>query len=83
MPPVCITHPFGLNGKWIIQDTEGMIDLTFNPISDNCRNLNIVALKTTYHILYGNYDGVLTTFEGEKLNLHNFSGVMEESMLRL
>lgn len=83
IPPVCITHPFGLENQWVIQDTEGMVDLTFTPVSDNYRNFNAVALKTTYHVIYGKFTGVLTKSDGEKLQLRNFTGIVEENMLRL
>lgn len=83
LPPVYITHPFGINGKWIIQDTESMIDLSFNPISVNTRTLNIVALRTRYSTIYGTYEGVLLTQSGEKIILKNFPGVVYTDTLRL
>ncbi len=83
LPPVCITHPFGINKQWIIQDTEGMIDLSFSVVSLNFRNLNIVALKTTYYIIYGKFNGTLIDTKNEKIILHNYPGIIIKSMLRL
>ncbi len=83
LPPVYITHPFGINEKWIIQDTENMVDLTFNPISVNSRVLNLIALRTDYKEIYGNFDGVLLTSEGEKITLKNFCGILQKGTLRL
>lgn len=83
LPPVYITHPFGINNKWIIQDTENMVDLTFTPISVNSRVLNIIALRADYNSIYGTYDGVLLTAEGEKIVLKNFPGILQKGTLRL
>lgn len=83
LPPVTITKPFGINNKWIIQDTESMVDLTFTPISVSSRNLDIIILKTTYHNIYGNLDGVLLNKDGEKIILKNFSGILNSNFLRI
>lgn len=83
LPPVYITHPFGINNKWIIQDTESMIDLSFEPLSTDNRTLNIIALRTQYSTLYGNFEGVLLTESGEKITLKNFSGIIYTSLLRI
>ncbi len=83
LPPVYITHPFGLEGKWIIQDTESMVDLTFTPISVNRRNLDIIALRNITVDIYGSFDGALLTQDGEKLSLKNFQGLIRSNTLRL
>ena len=83
LPPVYMTHPFGIEKNWIIQDTESMVDLTFTPVSTNSRTLNLIALRTTYNTMYGTFEGVLLTENGEKIILKNFPGVLEKGMLRL
>lgn len=83
LPPVYVTHPFGIKEKWIIQDTESMIDLTFNPVSINSRVLNIIAFRTSYSTIYGTFDGVLLTKEGEKIILKNFPGILQTDHIRL
>lgn len=83
LPPVYITHPFGIDGKWVIQDTENMVDLTFNPISINSRVLNLIALRANYNNIYGKFDGVLLTSDGEKITLKNFPGILQKGTLRL
>ncbi len=83
MPPIIITHPFGLSGKWIAQDTEGMVDLSFTPISLNTRTLNIVLMRNAYTTIYGTFDGVLVSKDGEKLTLKNFPGIVKKSHIRL
>lgn len=82
LPPVYMTHPFGLEGKWIIQDTESMIDLTFTPVSSNSRVLNIIALRSSDHTIYGTFEGVLLTADGEKITLKNFPGILYRNLIR-
>ena len=43
LPPIKITKPFGFQKKWIIQDTESMIDLSFTPHSDDLRIFSILS----------------------------------------
>lgn len=83
MPAVCITHPFGINNKWIIQDTDSMIDLTFTPVSVSHRTLNIFIMRTDYNNIYGTFDGVLLTGTGEKLTLKGFPGIVKKNLLRI
>lgn len=83
LPPVKITHPYGLNKKWIIQDTEGMIDLSFTPISDNRNKISVFILRTVYHIIYGTFEGTLMTKEGEKLSFKSINGIADKYLVRL
>jgi len=83
LPPVYMTHPFGVDKNWVIQDTESMVDLTFTPVSNNSRTLNLIALRTAYNNIYGSFEGVLLTESGEKIVLKNFPGVLEKGTLRL
>lgn len=83
LPPVYMTHPFGIQKNWVIQDTESMVDLTFTPVSTNQRTLNLIALRTSYNTMYGTFDGVLLTADGEKIVLKNLKGLLHKGMLRL
>jgi hypothetical protein len=83
MPPVKITRPYGLNGDWIIQDTESMVDLVFTPISDSARRLSVLVVRTDYHTVYGCLEGVLLTGEGEKLLLKAIPGIGKKIRLRI
>lgn len=83
MPPVQITHPFGLSGKWVAQDTEGMVDLVFNPVSINSRTLNIIIMRNAYSTIYGTFDGVLISKDGDKIILKNSPGIVKKSHIRL
>lgn len=82
LPSVVMTHPFGVDKKWIIQDTESMVDLTFTPSSLCTRLLNIIFLRRYYTSMYGTFDGVLLNSKGEKIILKNFSGIINRDFLR-
>ncbi len=83
LPSVLATHPFGLNKKWIIQDTESMVDLTFTPSSLYRRSLNLIALRSAYSHIYGSFDGVLLDKDGNKINLKDFPGIITRSFMRV
>ncbi len=83
LPSVVATHPFGLNKKWIIQDTESMIDLTFTPASLYQRSVNLIAFRTAYSHIYGTFEGVLLDKNGNKIQLRSFPGMITRSSLRV
>ncbi len=83
LPPVQITRPFGLMGKWIIQDTEGMVDLVFNPISKNHKKVNAVIFRSEYNTIYGCFDGMLLDADGKEIKLKSFPGIIKKYNLRV
>ncbi len=83
LPPVTITQPFGISKKWIIQDTENMIDLTFHPISDNKRIASIFILRTEYHTIYGSFEGDLSSKDGTIYHIKDLLGIGSKCSLRM
>ena len=83
LPSIVATHPFGLNKKWIIQDTESMVDLTFTPSSVYRRALNLIALRSSYSHIYGTFEGVLLDKDGNKITLKDFPGMITRSYMRM
>lgn len=83
LPPVTMTYPFGIKGKWIIQDTENMIDLSFTPISNHSRTLSIFILRTQSHSIYGTFSGKVQTKDGEFITFKDFPGIVRKQMMRL
>ena len=83
LPPVTITHPYGLSGQWIIQDTENMVDLTFNPLSDTVRKESILILRTEYRTIYGTCEGVIRDRDGRTFTLKDFCTIVKKQYLRL
>ena len=83
LPPVKITRPSGFQGKWIIQDTESMIDLSFTPRSDDLRLFSIFILHARYHTIQGSFSGVLLTKDSEEIHLKDFTGIAGKQRIRL
>lgn len=78
LPPVKITMPFGIEQKWIIQDTEGMIDVTFIPISLLSRNF----IRSDYNTVYGTFNGTLLRKNGEAVKLDAYGGIAKKFNLK-
>lgn len=83
LPPVVITHTYGIMKSWNIQDTENMIDLNFTPISDDTSTVNAIMFKMNYRTLYGTFSGVLMTSDGEKINISSIPGLTKINFIRL
>ena len=83
LPPVVITHSYGIMNKWIIQDTENMIDLTFSPVSDNKNIISAIILHSEYHTIYGTFEGDLLTADGEKISIKSLPGLTKKYSIRL
>lgn len=83
LPPVYMTHPFGTDKDWIIQDTENMVDLTFTPQSIDSNTRNFIVIRTAYTSIYGNFSGVLLDSDGNRITLKNFPGVINRNLVRL
>ncbi|MBQ7612951.1 MAG: DUF2804 family protein [Spirochaetaceae bacterium] len=82
LPSVKITMPYGEQKAWNIQDTEGMVDLTFTPLSTQNRHLSIIFWKAHYDTIFGHFDGTLLTKDGKRICLSGYSGIAKRLNLR-
>jgi hypothetical protein len=82
LPPVKVTRPQGPSGEWIIQDTEGMVDLVFTPEVPNEVRFNIGILESDYYGPLGSFRGFVSNGEGEKIQAELLYGVGEKEYLR-
>ena len=83
LPPVLITMPNGPDGVWVIQDVEGMIDLTFTPKEQNKSGMQLVFTNADFNAPIGYYNGMLVTSEGERIEIKNLLGIGEKLVLRV
>ncbi|MGP1576217.1 MAG: DUF2804 family protein [Treponema sp.] len=83
LPPVRITRPFGSASKWVVQDTENMVDLVFTPIAISNRKLNAVICRTDYKTIYGSFEGTLLLAAEKELKLKNFPGIGKKVRMRI
>ena len=82
LPPIKVTRPQGPAGEWIIQDTEGMVDLVFVPGVANDIKFNIGFFATDYHGPFGSFRGVIKSGSGEKIGVECLFGAGEQKYLR-
>jgi hypothetical protein len=82
LPPVRVTRPHGAEGEWVIQDTEGMVDLIFVPELRNDIRFRLGVIDADYHGPFGAFRGVIKNGEGEKLLADSLYGAGEQKYLR-
>ncbi|MCL2765577.1 MAG: DUF2804 domain-containing protein [Treponema sp.] len=83
LPPVLITMPNGPDAKWVIQDVEGMVDLTFTPKHLSKSGARLVFTKADFIAPLGYYNGVLVNSAGEKTQFKNLFGMGEKLYLQV
>jgi hypothetical protein len=82
LPPVKVTRPQGHRGEWIIQDTEGMVDLVFVPEAPNDIRFNLGLMATDYHGPFGSFRGIIKNGAGEKIDAERLFGAGEQKYVR-
>jgi hypothetical protein len=83
LPPVRITMPGGPESDWVIQDVEGMVDLTFSPQEQIRNSFNLFLTRWEYHTPLGYYNGMLVDAGGAQIPVHNLWGSGEKLYLRV
>lgn len=83
LPPVRITHPFGIQKNWTIQDYESMVDLEFTPQSCVSRKANFILVNANYDTVFGFLNGTLLDSDGNKIQLKDFPAVAKRNRIRL
>jgi len=83
LPTVKVTRPGGDAGEWIVQDTEGMVDLVFVPEVANDDRFNLGFIESDYAGPLGSFRGFLRNGEGEKIQAERLYGMGERQFLRM
>jgi hypothetical protein len=83
LPPVRITMPEGAESDWVIQDLEGMVDLTFTPIEKKKTSFGIILSRANQYSMLGYYNGVLVDSDDEHIQVRNLWGLGEDLYLRI
>ena len=83
LPPVLITMPNGPDDNWVIQDVEGMVDLTFTPKEQNKSGTGIIITSAEFIAPLGYYNGMLVNSEGKQVQIKNLFGMGEKLYLRV
>ena len=83
LPSVRITHEMGFSKKWVIQDTEGMVDLVFTPLSTRQKFISSIIFAAQYNFVFGTYEGTIFTKDGNAINIKDFPGICKDMRTRL
>jgi hypothetical protein len=83
LPPVRITMPQGVETDWVIQDVEGMVDLTFTPVEPVRTAVDLILTKAEYDTPLGYYNGMLVTAKGDQIPVRNMWGLGEKLYIRV
>jgi len=83
LPPVKITRPNGKEALWNIQDTEGMVDLRFQPEVSHDIQVKLGFAEIDYSGPFGRFEGTLRTTSGEVINASILYGMGEDKNVRL
>ncbi len=83
LPPIRITRPYGRGEPWIIQDTEGMVDLIFHPEVPHDIQIKLGLAEIDYAGPFGRFEGSLKSSSGERINASQLYGMGEDKNLRL
>ncbi len=83
LPPIRITRPYGHAAPWVIQDTEGMVDLIFHPEVPHDITMRLGLADVDYIGPFGRFEGSLRSSSGEKIDASRLYGMGEDKNLRL
>ncbi|MDR1506180.1 MAG: DUF2804 domain-containing protein [Treponema sp.] len=83
LPPVRITMPNGIGESWVIQDLEGMVDLSFSPRVKVRSAFNFLVFSADYQTPLGHFSGFLLNSEGERIQIRGLWGLGEKLSLRV
>lgn len=83
LPVVRITRPHGRAEPWIIQDTEGMVDLVFVPETENEIRVRAGVAEIDYAGPFGHFQGTLKSPDGESIDASLLYGMGEDKTMRL
>lgn len=84
LPPVRITsQSSNADSDWVIQDIEGMVDLTFTPKDRKRSGTNLIVTNVDFTTALGYYNGMLVSAEGKKIQIKNLFGIGEKLYLRI
>ncbi|MDR0540397.1 MAG: DUF2804 domain-containing protein [Spirochaetaceae bacterium] len=83
LPPVKMTQTGDAMSDWVVQDLEGMVDLTFTPAVLVDASFNLILTKSSYFTPVGKFNGMLKTGSGEEIKMNNVWGSLEQLYLRV
>jgi len=75
-------NPNDFMRPWRMISADGRIDLTFTPFLDRTAATNLVLITSEVHQMFGRYEGIVQTDEGERIPIEGLVGFAEEHHAR-
>ena len=75
--------PQGIESGWVIQDLEGMVDMTFIPGKNIKMAANLIVARASYDTPLGYFNGMLLNSKGEQISIRNMWGMGEKLYIRV
>ncbi|MEI6388502.1 MAG: DUF2804 family protein [Spirochaetota bacterium] len=82
LPSVRITRAAGYQGDWVIQDTEGLVDLLFTPKDHSDISFHLGLVESDWHGPFGALKGTVKNGEGETIEAERLVAMGEDMYLR-
>jgi hypothetical protein len=67
-----------LRQPWRISAPSGAVDLTFTPFLERVAASNVWLIRSEVHQMFGRYNGIITSADGERLAVRNLVGWAED-----
>ena len=67
---------------WRFRSDDDRLELTLTPVYDRAQKMNLLAVSTEGHQMFGRYDGRIVTDGGETIRIENLMGWAEEHRAR-
>ncbi|MCI4463662.1 MAG: DUF2804 family protein [Caldisericum sp.] len=71
-----------LEKEWRIKSSDNKLKLTFKPFMVRLARTNLVLLKSVLYQIFSTYNGSFTRDNGEKIEINNVIGWIEEHNAR-
>ncbi len=82
LPSVRVTRPNGIGNEWIIQDTEGLVDLVFVPETPNALRVRFGFIETDFDAPAGTFKGEIRNGSGDRIDASSLYGMGAKLYLR-
>jgi hypothetical protein len=67
---------------WRVRSADGSLDVTLEPVHDRHAPIDLLVLKTEAHQVFGRWTGVVTDERGDRHQVEDILGFVEESRSR-
>ncbi len=82
LPPVKFSRQAGDDDRWLVRDRYGMVDLSFQPVSMQNIDTNVLLIRVRYRGPFGYCSGFIKDRYGVRHEFDGFFGMGEDKYVR-